>query len=128
MDFPSDVVRFVEHTFALKQTAKVYSLLRREHLTTPRVARSVLYLSKGQLSLLEHFIHKALVDVNEVLLQAECETDILHKPVRLRDMALPFTDEQNLGPNFFNLRATNQPIQVSKRLTNRNWRMAHETK
>ncbi len=101
MDFPPDVVVFIERFFNQKEIQKVNQLLQTAEVSTPRVMRSVLYLSHGSLSLLKHFVSECALDMRNVVLQAEYVTNISKEPMFVRDMSLPFSDEYNLGEDCF---------------------------
>lgn len=97
MDFPPDIKLFVEQRFDPGHRSKIWQVLGAQHMCTPRIMRSVLFLSNGSISLLDYFADLAKSDVRHVVLQAEYETEIAEHPLWLRDMNLPFTHERNLG-------------------------------
>jgi hypothetical protein len=71
MDFPPDIVRFVELRFGQSGTQEILNLVVDGELCTPRVARSVLFLANGSMSMLRHLITRAEEDVREILVEAE---------------------------------------------------------
>ena len=101
MDFPPDIVRFVELRFDQYGTQDVLDLVVDSELCTPRVARSVLFLANGSNSMLRHFITRAKADVREILVEAEYVTEISEEPMWVRDMSLPFDHDDNLGKHLF---------------------------
>jgi hypothetical protein len=90
MDFPPDIVRFIELHFAPEQCPEVLGMLASADLTTPRVMRAVLFLADGSLGMLGYYIDTAKRDVRDVLLHAEYITDISSDPMHVRDMGQPF--------------------------------------
>ena len=123
MDFPADIVRFIEQRFSRPQIAKVYALLKSKGLDKPSVTRAVLYLSNGSFARLELLADKAKENAKDLLLQAEYETDFSHTPMRLHDMAKPFDDEENLGPDCFQMDAAKPRESAPRRLTARSWKL-----
>jgi len=101
MDFPPDIVRFVELRFGQSGTQEILNLVVDGELCTPRVARSVLFLANGSMSMLRHLITRAEEDVREILVEAEYVTEISEEPMWLRDMSLPFDHDNNLGEHLF---------------------------
>jgi hypothetical protein len=83
-----DVIRFVHRHFDRRVIATVYEML--DCFSTPRVIRSVLYLSGGSLTLLKHYVEAAKADVRQVLTWAECVVDVAPEPMFVRDMSRPF--------------------------------------
>ena len=100
-DFPSDVARFIEQKFDTEDVPSVQALLDHPELTTPRVVRSLLYLSNGSVSMLRHYIGECLESVTTVLVAAEFVTGHSTEPMPARDMSLPFPHRRNLGRNCF---------------------------
>ena len=98
MDFSPDIQEFVRLRFRAEQYQQVMQVLECPALSTPRVMRSVLFLSNGSLSMLKHYRAKAEQDVRAILVEAEYITDISKDPLFIRDMSAPFPDERNLGP------------------------------
>ena len=105
---PDDVMYYIEHRFASRDRAAIYEMLNQEHLTTPRVMRSVLFLADGSLSLLAHNIEVCRTDLATILMNAEFVVGVTEMPMPVRDMSLPFTDEGNLGREML------QPIRVKE--------------
>lgn len=97
---PADVVRFVERRFPSIHLVTIYELLSSDAVRTPRVMRSVLYLSNGSLSLLKHFVGRCSRDLAEVLMHAEYVVGVAEEPMAVRDMSMPFHHEANLGPDW----------------------------
>ncbi len=91
--YPDDVVSFIEHNFNGADVPAVYRLLESEFLQTPRVIRSVLYLSTGSLSLLKHYIEVCRIDEREVISRAEYVLGVSDRPMLLRRMNEPFDVE-----------------------------------
>lgn len=98
MDFSPDITEFVRLRFGAEQYQQVIDILRSPALSTPRVMRSVLYLSNGSLSMLKHYRAEAEKDVRMILVEAEYITNVSADPLFIRDMSTPFSDERNLGP------------------------------
>ena len=97
MDFPPDIELCVEQRFDPAHRSKVWQVLQAPHMRTPRIMRSVLFLSNGSMSLFDYFADLAKSDVRYVVLQAEYETEVADHPMWLRDMNLPFNHDRNLG-------------------------------
>jgi len=97
---PADVLQFIERRFAQDNRQMVHEALETTAVSTPRVARAVLYLSNGSLSRLKHHVEDCEVDVRGILTSAEYEHDATNGLVPVRDMSLPFPDERNLGPDY----------------------------
>jgi hypothetical protein len=98
MDFSPDIKEFVRLRFRDEQYQQVMEVLQCPALSTPRVMRSVLFLSNGSLSMLRHYRAKAEQDVRTILVEAEYITDLSQDPLFVRDMSAPFSDDRNLGP------------------------------
>lgn len=96
-DLTDDIVQFVHRHFDQRDILKVYRALDLAGITTPRVVRAVLYLAGGRIGMLNHYVECATRNVGELLVWAECETDVSPEPMWVRDMSLPFTHERNLG-------------------------------
>jgi hypothetical protein len=62
--------------------------------TRPRHLRCILYLAKGDRTLLDQAIELCLQDTRDVMLNAEYETDSNAQFVRVRDFAKPFDQTQ----------------------------------
>lgn len=97
MDFSPDIEQFVRLRFGNGNFQAVAELLERPAVSTPRVMRSVLFLSNGSLSMLKHYVIEAEKDVRMILVDAEYTSGISEEPLFLRDMCAPFPDERNLG-------------------------------
>ena len=95
--FSEDVVRFIEHKFDAEDVRAVYKQLDHPDLTTSRVIRSLLYLSNGSISLLKHYLEERLQQGVDIVLEAEYVSGVTDKPMRARDMSLPFEHPRNLG-------------------------------
>ncbi len=108
MDFSSDIAQFVRLRFGSGNYEHVKKLLSQPAVSTPRVMRSVLFLSNGSLSMLKHYICEAEKDVRAVLVDAEYASGISEEPLYLRDMCAPFSDEKNLGAKSCDRHPTNQ--------------------
>lgn len=93
-----DIVEFIRQNFSAQDVPTVLKLLDRHDLTTPRVQRALLYLSGGSLSMLQHYVASAALDVREILLRAEYVMNVSSKPMRVRSMALPFNTTQEEEP------------------------------
>jgi hypothetical protein len=94
---PDDVMYYISQRFADRDQQCVFGLLDQNHLSTPRIMRSVLFLANGSLSLLKHNIEVCRTDLREILTNAEYVIGIAERPMPIRDMSLPFTDERNLA-------------------------------
>jgi hypothetical protein len=119
MDFPTDVVCFVEQRFDIKHADRIFAALKSKELSTPRVMRSILFLANGSMTLFEYFVKMALADVRDLLLQAEYETEVTEQPMLLRNMSLPFTDEENLGAGCLKTAKAKplKPLRAPRRIT-----------
>jgi len=104
-ELPRDVMLYIEHRFAVEDQSQAIALLDQDHLRTARVLRSVLFLANGSLRLLEHNIDVCRNDLTAILTNAEYIVGAADKPVPIRDMSVPFTDERNLGADFRTLPA-----------------------
>ena len=98
--FPTDVVSFIERHFDSRDIPAVYILLESEIIRTPRVMRSVLFLSNGSLSMLEHYMEVCRLDVCEVITRAEYVLGVSQEPMLLRSMTEPFQEEHFTAPVF----------------------------
>jgi hypothetical protein len=96
-DISDDIVWFIERHFSQNDIQTVYEVLRSEPVRTPRVARAVLFLSNGSLSLLHHYAIACANDVRGVLTHAEYVFGVSEMPMQVRDMTLPFWHERNRG-------------------------------
>lgn len=97
---PVDVVQFVERRFADYHAAEILSILDNPVLATPRVMRAVLFLADGSMSLLKHYVAECEHHVNDVLMHAEYVVGVAREPMAVRDMSLPYSHEDNLGPSW----------------------------
>ena len=96
-ELPNDVMYYIEHRFAARDHLAALALLYQDHVRTPRVMRSVLFLADGSVSMLRHNITVCKTDLAAILTNAEYVVGISEMPMPIRDMSLPFTDEGNLG-------------------------------
>lgn len=93
---PEDIRQRVIEDFGAEQADEVYHyLLDRipEGLpngTRPRHLRCILYLAKGDRTLLEQYIELCLQDTRDVMLQAEYAMRTISNPVQVRDFGKPF--------------------------------------
>lgn len=94
---PEDVELFIDQRFDGDDVGVVREWVNIAELTTPRVIRSVLYLSNGSLSLLRHYIGECIESVASILVEAEYTLDVSEQPLLARDMSLPFQHRRNLG-------------------------------
>jgi hypothetical protein len=62
--------------------------------TRPRHLRCILYLAKGDRTLLDRYIEMCLQDTRDVMLNAEYEADSNARFVRVRDFGKPFNRSQ----------------------------------
>jgi hypothetical protein len=109
MDFLPDIERFVRQRFRADDYGQVRELLQSPAVSTPRVMRSVLFLSNGSLTMLRHHVRETEEDVRTTLVAAEYTTEVSETPIYLRDMSLPFTDVGNLGPKGCKANAHDDP-------------------
>jgi len=101
MDIAPDIGRFVELRFSVEDRVAVVACIDCDALRTPRVARCVLFLANGSLSMLRHCAEQAKHDVRDILVEAEYVTEISDELMLVRDMSLPFDHERNLGMQYF---------------------------
>jgi hypothetical protein len=93
---PDDIRQRVIEDFGPERAAEIYrSLLARipdglPNGTRPRHLRCILYLAKGDRTLLDDYIELCLEDTRDVMLQAEYETGSRGGLVRVRDFGEPF--------------------------------------
>ncbi len=97
MGYPPDIDEFIERHFAVTDRDAVYTLLDRSTIRTPRVIRSVLFLSNGRMGLFRHYLAASEEDIREVVTHAECVTGVSEMPMPLRDLSQPFGSERNLA-------------------------------
>ena len=98
IDFEKDIGWFIDRHFNRHDVQSVYDVLEPGVFRTARIARAVLFLSNGSLSLLRHYARVCAVDVGGVLVQAEYVAGVSEMPMQVRDMSLPFWHERNLDP------------------------------
>jgi hypothetical protein len=101
-ELPDDIRQQVINDFGSEAADEVYRyLLDRipEGLpngTRPRHVRCILYLAKGDRTLLDRYIEVCLQDTRDVMLQAEYEMESAVGFVRVRDFGNPFGQSQIL--------------------------------
>lgn len=90
--FSQDIVDFIERKFQPAEVPKVLAVLEQnaDVLSTPRVQRSVLFLSDGSLTMLKHYAATAALDVREILTRAEYVIGVAPLPMPIRSMSRPF--------------------------------------
>lgn len=93
--FSQDILDFIQRKFQPAEVPKVLEVLRQnaDVLSTPRVQRSVLFLSDGSLAMLKHYAATAALDVREILTRAEYVIGVAPLPMPMRSMSQPFTDQ-----------------------------------
>jgi hypothetical protein len=95
-EIPKDIRQRVVKDFGPELANSIYSYLLDRipdglaNGTRPRHLRCILYLAKGDKTLLDRYIEMCLQDTRDVMLQAEYETDANSRHVRKRDFAKPF--------------------------------------
>jgi len=94
---PVDVLRFIDGRFPQRDRDSLLSMLDEQPSLSPRILRSVLYLSDGSISLFRHYLHEAETNVRDVIVAAEYVSGIGDKPLHVRDMGEPFHSDKNLG-------------------------------
>ena len=92
-----DIVQFVHSRFSTRDIATVYSIVADAKIDSPRLTRAVLYLSGGSVTVLRHYVDRAIADALQVLTWAEYILDVGPEPMHVRDMSRPFTHMLNLG-------------------------------
>jgi len=92
-----DIVQFVHSRFSADHITTVYAIILDAQIDSPRLARAVLYLSGGSVTVLKHYVARAIIEPREVLTWAEYVLDVGPEPMRIRDMSQPFTHVRNLG-------------------------------
>lgn len=92
-----DIIQFVHSRFSPRDINSVWATLTMADIDTPRVVRSVLFLSDGSVTVLKHYVDMARRDVRQVLTWAECVVDVGPDPLWARDMSKPFPHPRNLG-------------------------------
>tara|TARA_A100001037_G_scaffold306640_1_gene353569 strand:- start:5485 stop:6090 length:606 start_codon:yes stop_codon:yes gene_type:complete len=108
---PVDVVQFVGRRFATRDSAQVLELLDDPVFSSARLMRAVLYLAGGSMSLLKHYASECKDRVDDVLLHAEKVVGVAEEPMPARDMSLPFSHEDNLGPHWMSHESLHGPEQ-----------------
>jgi hypothetical protein len=96
-DLEGDIGWFIDRHFHKKDLQAVFDVLEAGVFRTPRVTRSVLFLSNGSLSLLRHYARASVLDVRSVLAHAEHVAGDVEMPMQVRDMSLPLWHERNLA-------------------------------
>src|SRR5262245_7180972 len=100
---PDDIRRRVVEDFGPERADEVYRYLLGRipdglpNGTRPRHLRCVLYLAKGDRTLLDRYIELCLQDTRDVMLQAEYDGDSYARLVRARDFGRPFDQSQIQG-------------------------------
>jgi len=109
-ELPLDVRHYIEQRFSQRDHERVFTLLDQEHLRTPRVIRSVLYLANGSVALLKHHIDVCRNDLAAILMHAEYVVGVSKEPLPVRDMSFPYGDERNVGDSLADhLHASSRP-------------------
>lgn len=98
---PDDVLLFVKERFSPPDHHTVFGVLEAAAVATPRVMRAVLFLADGDLSRLNQYVEECEADVRRILTSAEYVLDADDRPVRVRDLSLPFADDSNVGAGSF---------------------------
>ena len=102
-EVPNDIRQCVIKDFGSELADNIYrDLLDRipdglPNGTRPRHLRCILYLAKGDRTLLDRYIEMCLQDTRDVMLNAEYETDSNARFVRVRDFGNPFDRSQIQG-------------------------------
>ena len=95
-EVPDDIRQRVINDFGPELADNIYRYLLNRipdglpNGTRPRHLRCIVYLAKGDRSLLDRYIEMCLQDTRDVMLNAECETDSHARPIRVRDFGKPF--------------------------------------
>ena len=95
-ELPDDIRQRVIHDFGPELADEVYRCLLDRipdglpNGTRPRHLRCILYLAKGDRTLLDRYIEMCLQDTRDVMLQAEYEMESAAGFARVRDFARPF--------------------------------------
>ena len=93
---PDDIRQRVVEDFGSEAADSVYRYLLDRipdglpNGTRLRHLRCILYLAKGDRTLLDRYIEMCLQDTRDVMLSAEYETDLNARFVRVRDFGKPF--------------------------------------
>jgi hypothetical protein len=99
-DVPKDIRQRVVNDFGPILAADIYRYLLDRipdglpNGTRPRHLRCILYLAKGDKTLLDRYIEMCLQDTRDVMLHAEYETGSKSGLVRRRDFGKPFDKSQ----------------------------------
>src|SRR5262245_114910 len=99
-EVPSDIRQRVINDFGPERADDVYRYLLQRipdglpNGTRPRHLRCILYLAKGDRTLLDRCIEMCLQDTRDVMLNAEYETDSNARLIRVRDLGKPFDRSQ----------------------------------
>ena len=92
MALPQDVVERIQLDFG-RQADEALRMLRqaiaREYIDHPRVVRSIVYLSKGQITTLSEMIEAAVANYKNVIFWAEYEDRDRRNPRHVRDFNKP---------------------------------------
>ena len=99
-ELPDDIRQRVVHDFGPELAADVYRYLLDRipdglpNGTRPRHLRCILYLAKGDRTMLDRYIEMCLQDTRDVMLQAEYEMESAAGFVRVRDFGKLFGQSQ----------------------------------
>jgi len=99
-ELPDDIRQRVIHDFGQELAADVYRYFLDRipdglpNGTRPRHLRCILYLAKGDRTMLDQYIEMCLQDTRDVMLQAEYEMESAAGFVRVRDFGKPFGQSQ----------------------------------
>ncbi len=99
-EVPNDIRQRILDDFGPERANNIYRyLLNRIPVglpngTRPRHLRCILYLAKGDKTLLDRSIEVCLQDTRDTMLQAEYETDSEKRLVRVRDFGKPFAESR----------------------------------
>ena len=99
-ELPDDIRQRVIHDFGPELADDVYRYLLDRipdglpNGTRPRHLRCILYLAKGDRTMLDRYIEMCLQDTRDVMLQAEYEMESAAGFVRVRDLGKPFGQSQ----------------------------------
>jgi hypothetical protein len=102
-EVPNDILQRVIADFGPELADDVYRYLLDRipdglpNGTRPRHLRCILYMAKGDRTLLDRYIEMCLQDTRDVMLNAEYETDSNARLVRVRDFGKPFDGSQIKG-------------------------------
>ena len=95
-ELPDDIRQRVVHDFGPELAADVYRYLLDRipdglpNGTRPRHLRCILYLAKGDRTMLDRYIEMCLQDTRDVMLQSEYEMESVAGFARVRDFGRPF--------------------------------------